>query len=304
MARYLVTGGCGFIGGHLTQALLDAGHRVTVLDDLSSGFKENLPAGATLERGCVTDAALVARLAGEADGIVHLAAIASVVAAAADPVRAAAVNIGGVRNAVDAARTSRVPLVFASSAAVYGDAGSDPVREDIRCVPLSDYGKQKRTGETMVQELGPGATIVRPFNIYGPRQHPASPYSGVIARFISACRAGEKLQINGDGTQTRDFIYIDDIVRLFLLALTRPPEAALTVNGCSGKAVSLLTLAEAVAAACGREATLGHGPARPGDIRHSRGDPSRAATRLGFRASTGLADGLAKTLAWQRSSAQ
>ena len=188
MARYLVTGGCGFIGGHLAQALVDAGHRITVLDDLSSGFEENLPAGATLERGCVTDAALVGRLAREADGIVHLAAIASVVAAAADPVRAAAVNIGGVRNAVDAARTSRLPLVFASSAAVYGDAGSDPVREDVRCVPLSDYGKQKRTGETMVQELGPGATIVRPFNIYGPRQHPASPYSGVIARFISACR--------------------------------------------------------------------------------------------------------------------
>lgn len=300
MARYLITGGCGFIGGHLAHALSGAGHRVTVLDDLSSGREDNLPPGADLERGCVTDGARLAALAEPCDGIVHLAAIASVEAAAADPQRAEAVNLGGTRNAVSAARTENIPLIYASSAAVYGDAGSGPIAESHRCAPLSRYGEHKLRSEREILTLGPLATIIRPFNVYGPRQHPASPYSGVIARFISACLASETITINGAGDQSRDFIYVEDIVRLFLAAMNRSPEAALTVNGCTGQAIGILELAQAVAKASGTDLRLRHGPARPGDILQSRGDPQRAHDILGFRADVRLGDGLAETVAWQR----
>ncbi|WP_193184632.1 NAD-dependent epimerase/dehydratase family protein [Nisaea sediminum] len=300
MARYLITGGCGFIGGHLAHALVREGHRVTVLDDLSSGQEDNLPPGADLERGCVTDGARLSVIARQCDGLVHLAAIASVEAAAANPDRAEAVNLGGTRNAVAAARTHGIPLVYASSAAVYGDAGSDPVAETAKCAPLSAYGEHKLKSESAVLTLGPRATIIRPFNVYGPRQHPASPYSGVIARFVSACLAGETITINGEGHQSRDFIYVGDIVRLFLAAMSRDPEAALTVNGCTGQAISILELTRAIAAACGAGLRLRHGPARPGDILHSRGDPQHALDTLGFQAEVRLGDGLTETVAWLR----
>jgi len=300
MARYLVTGGCGFIGGHLAHALIRAGHRVTAFDDLSSGHADNLPPEADLEAGCVTDGARLAAVAEPCDGIVHLAAIASVEAAAADPERAEAVNLGGARNAVAAARAEHIPLVYASSAAVYGDAGPGAIAETADCAPLSAYGRHKLMGEQSILTLGPRATIVRPFNVYGPRQHPASPYSGVIARFISASLAGETITINGAGLQSRDFIYVGDIVRLFLAALGRRPEAPLTVNGCTGQAIDILTLARAVAEACGTGLDLRHGPERPGDILHSRGDPRRARDILGFEARVRLADGLAETVSWQR----
>ncbi|MBO6560590.1 MAG: NAD-dependent epimerase/dehydratase family protein [Nisaea sp.] len=300
MARYLITGGCGFIGGHLARALVQAGNRVTVLDDLSSGREGNLPPEADLERGCVTDGARLAAIAGQCDGIVHLAAIASVEAAAADPRRAEAVNLGGARNAVEAARTEKLPLVYASSAAVYGDAGPRPIAETHICAPLSAYGRHKLESESAVLTLGPRATIIRPFNVYGPRQHPASPYSGVIARFISACLAGETITVNGEGLQSRDFIYVGDIVRLFLAAMSRAPEAPLTVNGCTGQAISILKLTRAIGEACGTDLKLRHGPARPGDILHSRGNPRHAHETLGFQAEVRLGDGLADTIAWLR----
>ncbi|WP_420403086.1 NAD-dependent epimerase/dehydratase family protein [Nisaea sp.] len=300
MARYLVTGGCGFIGGHLTHALVRAGHRVIAFDDLSSGREDNLPPEADLERGCVTDGTHLASLAGQCNGIVHLAAIASVEAAAANPRRAEAVNLGGARNAVAAAEAEKIPLVYASSAAVYGDAGSRPIAETADCTPHSVYGQHKLKGESTVLTLGPRATIIRPFNVYGPRQHPNSPYSGVIARFISACLAGETITINGEGLQSRDFIYVSDIVRLFVAALSREPAAPFTMNGCTGQAISILSLARAVADTCGTGLDLRHGPARAADILHSCGDPQRAFDLLGFRAETRLGDGLAETVGWQR----
>lgn len=304
MKRYLITGGAGFIGGHLAHALAAAGHRVTVLDDLSSGREDNLPPETELARGCVTDGALLSALAAECDGIVHLAAIASVEAAAADPGRAEAVNVGGTGNALAAAQSRSIPLVYASSAAVYGDAGMNRVKESDPCAPLSDYGMQKLRCERELQALGPFAAIIRPFNVYGPRQHPDSPYSGVIARFIGLCREGRVLRINGDGSQSRDFIFIADIVRLLAAALLREPDAPLTLNGCTGRAISVLELAEAVAAACGTDLRLRHGPARPGDILHSCGDPELAERSLGFKAETPLDEGLRETVGWQADAGQ
>ncbi|UUX52051.1 NAD-dependent epimerase/dehydratase family protein [Nisaea acidiphila] len=304
MKHYLITGGCGFIGGHLAHELSAAGHRVTVLDDFSSGREDNAPPEARIVRGCVTDGALLSELAGTCDGIVHLAAIASVEAAADDPERAVAVNVGGTRNALAAARSGNIPLVYASSAAVYGDAGARRVRESDRCAPISDYGAQKLECERELRGIGPLATIVRPFNVYGPRQHPASPYSGVIARFIALCRTGEPLRINGDGSQSRDFVYIADIVRLLTAALKREAGEPLTVNGCTGQTVTVLELAGAIAAACGTEPDIRHGPARAGDILHSCGDPDLAAASLGFKARTPLDAGLRETVAWQRGTDQ
>lgn len=304
MKHYLVTGGCGFIGGHLTRKLAAAGHRVTVLDDLSSGREDNPPPEARIVRGCVTDGPLLSELAGTCDGIVHLAAIASVEAAAADPERAEAVNVGGTLNARDAAMTSNTPLVYVSSAAVYGDAGARRVAENSPCEPISGYGEQKLRCEAELRAIDPLATIIRPFNVYGPRQHPASPYSGVIARFIALCRAGESLRINGDGSQSRDFIYIADIVRLLAAALERERIEPLTLNGCTGRAVTVLELAKTIAAACGTQAEIRHGPARPGDILYSCGDPELAERYLGFKAQISLAAGLAETVAWQRGAGQ
>ncbi|WP_193172505.1 NAD-dependent epimerase/dehydratase family protein [Nisaea nitritireducens] len=303
MARYLITGGCGFIGLHLTAALLQAGHSATVLDDLSSGNPAKLPAAARLEEGCVTDAGTLARLAEGVDGVIHLAAIASIAAAEANPERAHAVNAGGAANAVAAATRSRIPLVLISSAAVYGDAGPGAVSEAYPCRPLSAYGADKLQGEQYAlkaAENGLSATIVRPFNVYGPGQDASSPYAGVISRFIAAALSGDPLRVNGDGSQSRDFIYIDDLVRLLIAAISQPRPGAVIVNGCTGIATSVRELALKIRHLCGGDIRIEPGPGRSSGVAHSLGDPRRAAEQFGFRAEVALADGLQRTLAWQR----
>lgn len=306
MARYLVSGGCGFIGSHLVDALLGRGDRVTVFDDLSSGAPQNLASGADLEEGSVTDAARFATLAGSTDGIFHLAAISSVEAATREPERTRRVNLGGTENALAAAALRNVPIIIASSAAVYGDAGDIAVTEDQACAPLSRYGEDKRAGELAAlkaAQAGLEVTAIRPFNAYGPRQSPASPYAGVISRFISKCLAGAPLRIDGDGGQSRDFIYVADLVRLLLAAQdSKAPRPAL-LNGCTGRATTISTLARTVAESCGHDPVFERGPARTGDIRYSRGAPERATRLLGFRAETGLTEGLKQTVDWQRLSA-
>lgn len=309
MARYLITGGCGFIGRHLTAALLRDGHDVTVLDDLSSGDPAKLPSAAHLEEGCVTDADTLAKLAEDADGMFHLAAIASIAAAEADPDRAHAVNAGGAANAVAAAVRSHIPLVLISSAAVYGDAGPDAVSEIYPCLPLSAYGADKLQGEYYAIEAAQNrnaggtrlaATIVRPFNVYGPGQNSGSPYAGVISRFIAAALSGTPLRVDGDGNQSRDFIFIDDLIRLLTICISQPRPGALLVNGCTGIATSVKELASEIGRICGDDIRTKPGPERSGGVAHSRGDPARATEMFGFHARIELKDGLRRTIDWQK----
>lgn len=303
MRRYLVTGGCGFIGGHLVRALLARGDEVDVLDDLSTGRRAGLDPWAQLRVGDVADEAEVAAAARGCDGIFHLAAIASVPRCLAEPERARAVNLGGARNALLAARRpggAPLPVVLASSAAVYGDAPG-VVREESETRPISGYGADKLAGERVAAAAaGDGAaraTALRFFNVYGPGQDPASPYSGVVSIFADRLARDEPVTINGDGAQRRDFVYVADVVAHLLAAMRRLEKARAprfdAFNVCTGRAVTLHQLLDAMARRAGREPRVLRAPARPGDIRVSAGDPSAARRALGVVAATGLEQGLA-----------
>lgn len=288
----LVTGGAGFIGSHVVDALVARGDRVMVLDDLSSGRRENLNQSASFTLGDVADASLVERLVQQADAVVHLAAIASVAVCEQRPDHAARVNVTGTETIFKAAAARAIPVVYASSAAVYGDNPALPLAESATPSPLGNYGRHKLANEATAAQYPHIPSVgLRFFNVYGPRQDPHSPYSGVISIFAARAKAGEPLTLFGDGEQTRDFIYIDDIVRLILASLTHA-SGALVLNGCTGKANSLKQLASAIAAATGTSPTLNHAAARPGDIRHSLGDPSLADKHLSFKSEIAIIDGL------------
>ena len=220
MARFLVTGGAGFIGSHLVHALLDDGHAVRVLDDLSNGHRKNLPQHVELTEADVTDPAAVESALDGVDGCFHLAAIASVARSHREWLRTHQVNLTGTINVFDQARPSRlrreVPVVYASTAAIYGNCGSFPVDEESPAAPLSAYGADKHACELHARVAGAihGVPTVglRFFNLYGPRQDPLSPYSGVISIFADRLRRGEPVEIFGDGEQARDFTYISDAV--------------------------------------------------------------------------------------------
>jgi UDP-glucose 4-epimerase len=289
----LLTGGCGFIGSHVVDALIARGDRVTVLDDLSSGRRENLNPAATLVLGDVADRALVEHLASEAACIIHLAAIASVQVCEQEPERAERTNVTGTECVFAAAAAGCIPVVYASSAAVYGDNPNLPLSEGESPKPLGNYGQHKLENERIAAGYAANVPSVglRFFNVYGPRQDPRSPYSGVISIFVAKAKAGDALTFFGDGEQTRDFIYIGDLVRLILAAADQA-KGAMLFNGCTGRATSLKQLAAAIGEAAGKPLTSTHAAARVGDIRHSLGDPARAKETLGFEASTPLAAGL------------
>jgi UDP-glucose 4-epimerase len=303
---YLVTGGCGFIGSHLVDALVAAGHRVTVLDDLSTGLVGNLAPGATLVEGCVTDAAVVARAMEGARGVFHLAAIASVARANEAWLETHRVNLAGTVAVLEAAaRAGQIPVVYASSAAVYGAQATLPLAEDVPPVPLTAYGADKLGselhGRVAAQIHGLGTVGLRFFNVYGPRQQPGSPYSGVISIFADRVRRGLPITLHGDGSQTRDFVYVGDVVSALRLAMDHCHRAkspvAEVANVCTGRATSIADLAEQLMTAAGRRVVVDTTASRPGDIPASVGDPRRALALFGFRAATPLADGLAALLA-------
>ncbi|WP_431859073.1 NAD-dependent epimerase/dehydratase family protein [Azospirillum sp.] len=306
MARYLVTGGCGFIGSHLIERLLAAGHEVRVLDDLSTGKRENLPAGVPVTVGTVADPAVVDEAMRGMDGCFHLAAVASVERSREAWLETHHANLSGTIAVFDAARRARadgpVPVVYASSAAVYGDNPVMPLTEDATTRPLSAYGADKLGCELHARVAdgvhGVPATGFRFFNVYGPRQDPKSPYSGVISIFAGRIAQEQPITINGDGEQVRDFIYVKDLVRCLTAAMDRPQAGAPVYNVCTGKATSVNRLAEVLAELSGRPLVKTHGPARAGDIRVSIGDPARLIAAFGTACETALEDGLRDTLAW------
>lgn len=293
----LVTGGCGFIGSHLVDRLVADGHRVTILDNLSTGTRAYVPTGVELVVGDVADDALAQSLVGKADGVFHLAAVASVDACTNAWLASHRTNLSGSVTVFDAAaRAGKIPVVYASSAAVYGDNPALPLAENAVPAPLSSYGLDKLSMEHYAQIAwkfhGVPTVGLRFFNVYGPRQDPRSPYSGVISKFMAAIRTGEPVTFFGDGGQTRDFIYVGDVVTLLVAALTHAREAEV-FNGCTGQETSLLALADAIGEATGQRVATRHDQPRIGDIRHSCGNPHKAQAALGFTAQTPIGKGLA-----------
>ncbi len=308
MADYLVTGGCGFIGSHVADALLAAGSGVRILDDLSTGARANAPRGAEVIVGDVADGSAVEAAMAGMDGCFHLAAIASVQMGLEDWAGTHRVNLGGTIHVFEAARRARagepVPVVYASSAAVYGDNPEVPLAEAAAPSPISAYGADKLGcelhGRVAAEAHGVPTAGLRFFNVYGPRQDPGSPYSGVISIFADRIGKGEEVTIYGDGGQVRDFVYVGDVVRALLAAMAALDPAApawAVYNVCAGRAISVNELAATLGAISRVEPRIRHAPARAGDIRTSIGDPAKAAAALGFEARTTLADGLAATLA-------
>lgn len=308
MARYLVTGGAGFIGSHLVEALARAGHVVRVLDDFSTGNPGNL-AGirGTVEvhPGDVRDVDRIAEAAAGVDGVFHLAARNSVPRSFEDPEATFATNVGGTEAVVVAARAAGIRrIVLASSSSVYGDSGTAVRRESDPAVPLSPYGESKLLAEAVClsagAEGGPEAVCLRYFNVYGPRQDPASPYAAVIPRFITRVLRGEPVQVHGDGEQTRDFTYVADVVAGTVAAMTSPRAAGRVINLAAGGRVSVNRLAALVAEVVGGALRVEPAPPRRGEVRHSGADVTLARELLGYVPRWGLRDGLRATVAWHR----
>ncbi len=303
MGLYIVTGGAGFIGSHLADALLAAGHRVRVLDDLSTGRRANLDPRCELSVCDVADRARLGEPLEGADGVFHLAAIASVARSNEDWPGTHRANQSATVAVLDAARAAgRIPVVYASSAAVYGDTGGAVAREDARLAPQTAYGADKLGSELHARVgwaiHGVPSLGCRFFNVYGPRQDPASPYSGVISIFAALALAGRRLTVHGTGGQVRDFVFVADVVAHLLAgmaALARRPGAHV-LNVCTGVPTTIAELAEEIRRQARLAGEAARAPGRAGDIEYSLGDPALARELLRLHAGTALAEGLAAML--------
>lgn len=297
-----VTGGAGFIGSHLVDAFLDAGHRVVVLDDLSTGHRDNLAAGADFHEVDIRSEA-AAKVVESADVLVHQAAQMNVRRSVDDPVFDAEVNILGTLNLLEAARRGRVEQVlFASTGgAIYGEQDTFPATEDHPCRPVSPYGVAKLACERYLYfhhvSHGLNVTCLRYANVYGPRQNPLGE-AGVVAIFAERLLAGQTPKINGDGLQTRDYIYVGDVVRANLAALGRP--GFHTYNVGTGIETNVVDLYHQLRAALGATQDAEHGPGKPGEQRRSVIDPSSLRRELGVPEPVAFDEGLRQTAAWFR----
>lgn len=303
----LVTGGAGFIGSHVVEELLNEGASVVVVDDMSTGSPGNLshltedPGLRVIE----TDASSVSPSSLEDVTMgVHLAALTEVAASIEDPTGTVEVNVLGSVHVLETLhRVGARSAVVASSAAIYGEVPI-PVDENGPHHPISPYGAGKLAVDHFVHYYANHTDLavcaLRFFNVYGPRQHPKSPYSGVISVYAAAALTGENLLVNGDGEQTRDFVYVKDVVRAILSALHAPEAKGEAINIGTGQATSIIDLAGAVIDIAGSTSEMVHGPPRPGDIKHSVAKVDKAAYLLSFKASTPLREGLASTVHWMR----
>lgn len=301
----LITGGAGFIGSHLVDALLARGHRVRVLDNLSSGKRSNLPLdnpALELLEGDIADMDTVRAAVAGCSAVAHLAAVASVQASVDDPVATHQSNFVGTLNLCEAMREQGVRrVVFASSAAVYGQNGEGTaIGEDTPKAPLTPYAADKLASEHYLdfyrRQHGLTPAVFRFFNIFGPRQDPSSPYSGVISIFAERAQAGLPISVYGDGEQTRDFVYVADLVALLVQALLASEVEAGAVNVGLGRATSLNQLLTSLGEILGGLPAVCHGQARLGDIRHSRADNTLLLERFAFPEPTPLRTGLERLL--------
>lgn len=312
--RYLVTGGAGFIGSNTVDELVRRGHNVVVVDDLSTGKAENLAeVRGTIEltQCSVTDLDKVREACRGVDCVIHLAAQTSVPRSVKDPIETNGINVNGTLNVLVAARDAKVKrVVFASSCAVYGKTQNLPIRESTSLAPISPYGISKQVGEAygqVFQQLyGLEFVPLRYFNVFGPRQDPGSPYSGVLSLFNSSILAGTHPTIYGDGEQSRDFVYVGNVVEANLLAAEAKDATGLAINVGTGIRSTLNRTLRLLEKITGRPATPKYAPAREGDIRDSQADIGLAKEVLGYHPRFDFEQGLKRTWDWflasQRSS--
>ncbi len=306
--RYLVTGGAGFIGSNIVDELVRRGHQVAVLDDLSSGKESNL-AGVRgkidFHKGSITDLPAVQAAAKGADYVIHLAARTSVPRSVADPLESNRVNIDGTLNVLVAARDAKAKrYVFAASSSAYGETPVLPKVETMQPLPISPYGVTKFVGELYAQVFGRvyglSNACVRYFNVFGPRQDPTSQYSGVLSRFMLAVIEGQPPVIFGDGEQTRDFTYIDNVVDETLRACEAQDASGKVFNGGTGARISLNQVLKLLEKISGKKIKARYDPPRNGDIRDSQADITLARKVLGYEPSVQFEQGLEKTWEWYK----
>lgn len=304
--RYLVTGGAGFIGSNTVDELIRRGHDVVVLDDLSTGKTANLSqvsSKITLIEASVTDPDAVRHACHGADCVIHLAAQTSVPRSVKDPLETNLINVTGTLNVLIGASEAKVKrVVFASSCAVYGQTSIFPIREDVEIAPVSPYGASKQIGEIygrVFQELhGIEFVALRYFNVFGPRQDPGSPYSGVLSIFNAALLSGAQPTVYGDGEQSRDFVYVGNVVEANLLAAEATGAAGQIINIGTGVRSTLNQTLALLEKITGRLAKAKYAPARDGDIRDSQADIGFAREALGYHPRIGFEKGLKKTWEW------
>ncbi|MCH7565698.1 MAG: SDR family oxidoreductase [Gemmatimonadetes bacterium] len=307
-ARYLVTGGAGFIGSNLVEAILDAGAAVRVLDDFSTGQRDNLAPfmdRIELVEGSVVDPSTCRDACEGVDYVLHQAALASVPRSVKDPLASHAACATGTLNMLVGAKDAGVRrFVYAGSSSAYGDTPTLPKHEGMPSLPRSPYAVSKLSGEQYATAFagvfGLETVVLRYFNIFGPRQDPASQYSAVIPLFITKALAGEAPTIDGDGGQTRDFTYVENCVLANALACSADPDgvAGEVFNVGCGDRISVNTLWQEIKAITGSDVDAVHGPARAGDVRDSLASLDRIRDRLGYEAEVSLTDGLRRTVQW------
>jgi nucleoside-diphosphate-sugar epimerase len=309
MAHYLVTGGAGFIGSHLVEELVRRGQRVRVADSLITGKRSNLGHidGVEFLQGDLADPEFAVRAAQDVDYVLHQAAIPSVPRSVNDPITSNRANVDATLNVLVAARDAGVRrVVFAGSSSAYGNSPTLPKHEDMPTRPLSPYALQKVVGEQYLQMFtslyGLETVSIRYFNVFGPRQDPSSPYSGVISVFATALLEGRAPTIYGDGEQTRDFTYVANVVDGVLRACDAPQAAGEVINVATGGRISLNHLFDAMRRLIGGDVKPVYVDSRPGDVRDSQADISKAQRLLGYSPSVSFEDGLRATVQWYRDS--
>ena len=304
--RYLVTGGAGFIGSHIVDRLVSRGDEVIVLDDLSAGKESNLASvrkKIELRVETITKLDAVQSACKGMDYVIHLAARTSVPRSLKDPIETNAANIDGTLNVLVAARDARVRrIVYAASSSAYGETETLPKTEAMAPVPISPYGITKYVGELYAQVFGRVYGLenvsVRFFNVFGPRQDPSSQYSGVLSRFLLAAQKGEQPVIHGDGEQSRDFTYIENIVDEVLRACEAKDASGMVFNGGTGIRITLNEVIKVLEKVTGKKVTPKYDPPRAGDIRHSQADISLAGKVLGYKPLVRFEEGLRRTWEW------